>query len=399
MIDLTSYLYRETFHQGLARLLMDQLRPGDAVELKRIINFNAVVVTRYLRRFTETLIREVYGVRPSSFAFRTKGELKDFVTDHPSTTNSEIEGLIRAYRERPEDFYRETPVEGKLYYSDEPAGPVFLGLARYKRYRRIAEKAARRISDFVYQRIRENAEYLAQARARQSNVPLEQLHSSPGQMLGEFAAAERAIRESLKRGQFPLNDLQFEINDVAGLKLVAAPDMQDEIVRYVSHSPDMRLLEKEEHHGQYNATNLTVELKLDKQAVLAEGLPQQDREVLAWRGFDADRLDADLEAFVRSGEDTVRLEIILSGFEEFLESEIGRCMHEDRILAQRGARIYRGLLARNVEYLMTFLFAFAFSPLKDLEGVPIKVWGRYMPDYIDQVLRGLFRTYPYVLTF
>jgi len=196
-----------------------------------------------------------------------------------------------------------------------------------------------------------------------------------------------------------LSHLQFQINDVAGLKLVAPPDVQARVVDYVNQSPHLRLLEREEHRGHYNAVNLTVELRLDKDALLAEPLSDEERDVLAWRGFDSAHLDRDLRDFVTSGEPTVNLEIILSDFAEFMESELGRCMHEERILQQRGTRIYRGVLAHNVEYLMTYLFAFAFSPETSLSSLPIKSWGRYMPDFIDQEMRKLFRSYPYVLAF
>jgi hypothetical protein len=86
-------------------------------------------------------------------------------------------------------------------------------------------------------------------------------------------------------------------------------------------------------------------------------------------------------------------EIILSTYQEMLESEIGRCIHEDRIIEQRLRQQYRGPLARNIQCLMEYLFTFPSSPSPcqcELGGLPIKLWNRYLPDYFDEVLKQLF---------
>jgi hypothetical protein len=46
-------------------------------------------------------------------------------------------------------------------------------------------------------------------------------------------------------------------------------------------------------------------------------------------------------------------------------------------------------LAKNIEYLMEYLFRFCVSPLSALDEVPIRLWGKYMPDYIDQLHQRL----------
>ncbi len=92
-----------------------------------------------------------------------------------------------------------------------------------------------------------------------------------------------------------------------------------------------------------------------------------------------------------SGEQTIRLEIIVSSFAEMLESEIGRCMHEDRIMRQRQDQHYDGHLARNIEFLLEFMFALPASCETRLDQLPIQIWKRYLPDYFDEVRRNLFR--------
>jgi len=95
--------------------------------------------------------------------------------------------------------------------------------------------------------------------------------------------------------------------------------------------------------------------------------------------------------FIVTGERSVHIEIIVSTYQETLESEIGRSMHEDRILEQRMSRQYRGPLAANVEYLMEYLFLFPYSRQREIRELPIRLWNRYLPDYFDEVIKKLFR--------
>ncbi len=89
------------------------------------------------------------------------------------------------------------------------------------------------------------------------------------------------------------------------------------------------------------------------------------------RGLNPDRVQQTFAEFVQSGEERFALEIIVSNFQETLESEIGRCMHEDRIIRQRLHQQYRGHLSKNIEYLMEYLFAFPASSQRELLELPI----------------------------
>ena len=95
--------------------------------------------------------------------------------------------------------------------------------------------------------------------------------------------------------------------------------------------------------------------------------------------------------FVYSGEDEVYLEIIYSSFGDLLESEIGASMHETRISNQRAKEEYTGHLARNIEYLVQYIFAIASFPSAELKECAIKVWSYYLPDYFNEVMKRLYR--------
>jgi hypothetical protein len=44
----------------------------------------------------------------------------------------------------------------------------------------------------------------------------------------------------------------------------------------------------------------------------------------------------------------------------------------------------------NVEFLIEYLFAVGLSPRITIERLPIKLWGRYLPDSIGYHIRQLY---------
>jgi hypothetical protein len=83
--------------------------------------------------------------------------------------------------------------------------------------------------------------------------------------------------------------------------------------------------------------------------------------------------------------------MIVASFEEFLESEIGRSIHEERIQAQRSHHDYNGHLATNIRFLMNFMLSLCRSPwFNDLNDVPIKLWVKYIPDSLERVIGRLY---------
>jgi len=73
-----------------------------------------------------------------------------------------------------------------------------------------------------------------------------------------------------------------------------------------------------------------------------------------------------------------------------VESELGDSIHEERIMAQREGRVYKGYIPMNVEFLLGYLFAVGFSPCVRIESLPIRLWGRYLPDTLLSHLRRLY---------
>jgi len=312
----------------------------------------------------------------------------------PPMATQRIEELIANYKRTPERYYRETPFHGTLFFKPGPHGEIFVGSNRIKRVRRLAEKSSRRIIDHIFLTIKQHADQLAADRARRLSVSRDRLISNPEEMLAEFIRAEQRLLDDLRFNRPISFDEDIQINDVAGVKVILEHNEYDRIQKFFSEDEDCEIVEEEPHFGNYNAVNLIVRYRPNKEKVLARPLGPQMLRLVERRGLDPAMANREFASFVHTGEESVNIEVIVSNYEEMLESEIGRCIHEDRIIEQRMQQEYRGPLAKNVEYLMVYLFNFAVSPQSEIGELPIKLWNRYLPDYIDEVLRALFKLPP-----
>jgi hypothetical protein len=368
MIRINSYLHRNLFYDVVRRWMYNLAYPSDAELITRLVHFNNVYVARYLDVFSRMVIEKIHDVPLKIGKALIKKDLKDVIVAHPPTINPRIEELVRDYREKPERYYRQTPFSGTMFFTERAGTKWYVGSNRIKRVRRLAEKSARRIADSIFETIKSRAEDADQ----------------------EFFKAEGRLLDDL-RNQRPIHfDEELIINDVAGLKVIAEDYDFSRVVETIRAAENCEIIEEEPHSGRYNAVNLIVRYTPAKDQLLQEPLGPTTLKTIAARGLDPDRATREFADFVNMGEDQVNIEVIISNYQEMLESEIGRCMHEDRIIQQRLKQEYRSHLAKNVEYLMVYLFNFAVSARSDLGELPIQLWDRYLPDYFDEVIRSLF---------
>ncbi len=391
MITINSFLHREVLNDIIRRWMYDEARPSDADLIARLVHFNHVYVSCYLDLFAKRIFRELY---PHFFSrtVRLKGDLKDALVADPPCRNERIDKLIQDYRQNPGRFYRETPFHGTLYFTRRNGLAAYIGSSRIKRARRLAEKSARRIIDRIFDKIKIHADTLADERARLLGIPREQLLTAPEDMTEEFLIAEKRLLSDLREKRPIAEDGEIlAINDVAGMKVVLEAPEQQKLIETLYRFPDCEIVEEEKHDGRYKATNLLIRFRPPREEILVRPLGQGILNIMQGRGFSPGETNRSFAEFVRSGEETVLLEIIFSNYQEMLESEIGCCIHEDRIIEQRLRQQYRGPLARNIQYLLEYLFAFPSSHQRELGELPIKIWNRYLPDYFDEVLKQLFQ--------
>ncbi len=391
MLLIDSFIHRTSLSELIARWMIGRIAPGDVMRLKSIINFNGYIARLWIDWFARDLLERFHGVVPVRLPVSTKGQLKDFAISHPRYTTARIEQMRLAYGRFPEDYYRDTPIDGVLYAAAFGDRQEFVGSSRIKRFRRIAEKGSRRIVDFMLDRIRANADLLADERAHSLGISRDQLITSPEMMAEEFSHAERRILKSIKNGAFRPDPLSLSIPDVAGVKIIVEPPEHERFRELVIRMPGIAITEEERHAGDYNATNFRLIYSLPKERLLAEPLSDAYLRVLAYRGFDKAEVSHQYRDFIEKGENEVGFEMIVANYQEFLESEIGQSMHEERIQAQRSHRDYNGHLATNIRFLMEFMLSLCRSPwCTDLEEVPVKLWVKYMPDSIERAKRKLY---------
>ncbi|MHB9099601.1 MAG: hypothetical protein ACYC5X_17480 [Syntrophales bacterium] len=392
MIMINSFIHRQVLDDIIRRWMYDEARPEDADLLARLVHFNHVYVSRYLAQFAGLIFRELHRAELSFSPVQLKGELKDALVSDPPYRNERIDELILDYHRNPGRFYRETPFHGTLCFRRLNGGAEYVGSTRIKRVRRLAEKSARRIIDRIFATIQQHADILADERARRLGIPRGKLLTAPEDMTEEFLRAENRLLDDL-RAKRPIAGEEgvLAINDVAGVKVMLEEPEQGKLAALLESIPDCEVVEEERHSGRYNATNLIVRYRPPREEILARPLGRGLLHVMQGRGVSPEDAHRAFAEFVRSGEEDVLLEIILSTYQEMLESEIGRCIHEDRIIEQRLCQQYRGPLARNIQCLMEYLFTFPTSRQRELGELPIKLWNRYLPDYFDEVLKQLFR--------
>ena len=395
MITINSFLHREMLSDIILRWMYDEAHPSDADRIAQLVHFNRVYMSRYLEHFACRVFRELHREELLPRRVQLKGELKDAIVEHSPCRGGRVEGLTLDYHENPGRYFRETPFHGTLYFCRGNGCLEYVGSSRIKRVRRLAEKAARRIIDRIFAEIQRHAETLADDRARLLGIPREHLMTTPEDMTEEFLRAENRLLVDL-RDKRPIAGAErgLAINDVAGVKVILEEGKQGELTALLERMPECEVVEEERHSGRYNATNLLVRFRPPREELLRRPLGQGILGVMQTRGVSPEETTRSFAEFVRSGEEDVLLEIILSDYQEMLESEIGRCIHEDRIIRQRLFQPYRGPLARNIQYLMEYLFTFPLSPQRELGELPIKIWNRYLPDYFDEILKGLFRIPP-----
>ena len=94
--------------------------------------------------------------------------------------------------------------------------------------------------------------------------------------------------------------------------------------------------------------------------------------------------------YVASGARTFCAEVILTTREDLVESEFGSSIHESRILEQRKGLDTGGRIASNASFLIEYMFMLSLSPTVDISELPVKMWGRYLPDVYSIAVLELF---------
>jgi hypothetical protein len=384
---LTSFIHRAELFDMTGRWLCNRLEPGDGLRLTQILICDGFVLGDTLERVIRHLLTFVSDGEFSDRRIRCKGELREMLCGNGNGSSSRVKDLIHHYRSNPDFFYREAPINGAVWVDREGH---LIGLHRIKRPRRIAEKANRYVANWIFNIVRSRARRMAEERAERLGVPLDRLLTSPEEMAREFAGAEEAIAASFREGRVEFDQASMTINDVGGIKVVADRKKLSSLESELDKDSSVRIVERESYQGDYNATSLILEVSWNPASSCRRFTESQTWERYRGRGISDEVLKKGLEPFIQDAASTLSIELILSTFPDMMESELGVSIHEGRILVQRGQKTYNGNIPMNVEFLIEYLLASGLSPEVDIPELPIKLWGRYLPDTISSHIRRLY---------
>lgn len=383
---LTSFIHRNALFNIAERWFCNRPEPGDVRSLTEILICDGFVINETLAALTSRLLGMTCGRPFYQKNIRSKGELRDIISNDDQNTQTRVVELLRRYRENPDYYYREAPINGVVCLDKQNH---LLGSFRIKRPKRIAEKANRKIANWIFEKVIGRAREMARERAQLSGVPLDRFVTSAEEMLKEFLEAEEFIAGGFRDGSIRFDKAASTIHDVGAIKILAERDEMPQIEKALMQTQDIRIIERADASGKYKATKLILEVAWD-----AAHVCQRYRESRAWeryldRGIPIEELNMGLDRFLVDSEPRINIEVILSTFPDLVESEFGNSIHEERIIAQRDNKSYSGYIPMNVEFLVESLFVVGFSPRIDIDQVPIKLWGRYLPETLSSYVRQL----------
>ncbi len=383
---LTSLMHRGDLFDITLRWLNDDLQPEDGRRLTEIFLYESMVSCPTVQDYMLRFFQRLYGVGLSVERVHQKQDLRQRIIESVHAPNPRINFLVSAFRESPEEFFPRLPVDAVLLFAP---GHRLVSVSRIKRPARVAEKTAYRMADALANMIRSEAELYASDRAVARGVNLTQLISTQEQMRSDFMSAERRVAAGFRNGEISLDRRDLTINDIIGFKIIGDAQELDWAEQMLAEEPHVTVVEREVHRGHYNATNLQVDVELPPVGQLVDEARDMDWSAAASRGLDPEDARKNFPRFVESGARTVRTEVILTTFPELIESELGRSLHELRILRLRERQVYSGRIAENARYLIEYLLAVAYSPTVRVPELPIKMWGRYLPETLGNAIRRL----------
>ncbi len=383
---LSGLIHRDRLFDIASRWLADHVNNDDGRVLTEIFALERAITSPVVRALLADLAR---AIRPGYLRLtrvNSKDAVRKAIVDAVHDPTPRVEQLLAHYREFPEEFFPRTPVHMSLVTDGDGS---LVGMVRRKRIRRIADKVSRRVADLLAGEIAVAAKSLAAARAGSVGLPLDRMVSSREEMVHEFAAAERIVADRIRTGHLLFDPDLVRVDDVIGVKVIGTPSELAEIEAALDAREGTFACESEVHEGSYSGTHYLVDLELPPIEKIITRFNGIDWSFAEGRGLSAYHLEESLIDFLSSASPTFRIELILTTIDDLVESEFGRCIHEVRILEQRDRATYSGRIAQNASSIIEYMLQLAISPTVRVEGLPIKIWGRYLRDTVAFALAKL----------
>jgi hypothetical protein len=383
---LSGLTHRDRLFDIATRWLADRLEPSDGRVVTEIFAFERAITAPVVRRFVADLCRvsnrsDLYMERITS-----KDQVREAIAAaaaHPSTRVAE---LLDWYRQLPEEFFPRTPVRMSLVTRRN--GRI-AAIVRRKRIRRIADKVSRQIADQLTGEIDAVARALARSRPRHLLASDPNDVDPPSIPAGVGGAAERLVADRIRSGRLTLEPDKNRVDDVIGVKVIGSAVEREAIEASLDNFEYTWASQRKVHDGAYVGVHYVVDLELPPNEVIFANMEGIDWSFAAGRGLPLDDLDQRFRGYIESCRRTFRVELILTSFEDLVESEFGAGIHEKRILDQRDLASDYGRIAQNASSIIEYMLRLATSPTVQIDHLPIKIWGRYIRETVVHAIAAL----------
>ncbi len=383
---LTGLTHRDRLFDIACRWLADRVEPTDGRTLTEIFAFERAITAPSVRALVGDLSRTI---QPGSLILKRvsdKDAVRDAIVAAVTEPSTRARQLLGRYQGQPEEFFPRTPVHMSLVTRQDG---TLAGMVRRKRIRRIAEKVSRHVARQLAGEIDDAARILAAERARNAGIPLDRMISSPAQMDDDFTEAERLVADRIRSMEITLDPERQQVDDVIGVKLIATPAEIEKLEIALDEREQTWAFHRRVHEGLYVGTHYKVEIELPPVDEIVTGLRDIDWSFAAGRGVSVFDLENEFYEYVTTGSRTFSLELILTTIDDLVESEFGLGIHEVRILEQRDRAGYSGRIAQNASWIIEYMLCHAISPTARVDGIPIKIWGRYLRDTLSHAIARL----------
>jgi hypothetical protein len=377
--------HRDRLFDVATRWLADRLEPDDGRIVTEIFAFERAITAPVVRRFVADLCRTCHRGDFYLERITSKDAVRAAIVAaavHPSTRVAE---LIDWYRQLPEEFFPRTPVRMSLVTLRNGR---LTAVVRRKRIRRIADKVSRRVAEQLTGEIGAVARALAASRPRPI-AGVDRDFAPPSTPAAVGGAAERLVADRIRSGRITLDPEKNRVDDVIGVKVIGTPSELETIEASLDNLEYTFAFQREVHAGTYEGIHYLVDLELPPNEVILANMSGIDWAFAADRGLSVEGLDEGFKSYIESCRRTFRVELILTTFDDLVESEFGVSIHEQRIVEQRDLADDFGRIARNASSIIEYMLRLATSPTVDIDLIPIKIWGRYIRDTLNYAVAEL----------